>query len=141
MVWNLQRARSVHFGQRYYLSINLQVPYETHLISKENLPPLLTNEMNSLGRLHSLTKIYLYQISLKSISSIFQEQINEDIIEKLNENKTLKKGKEFYLLHRLVIQEFAETNKIKILYLLMNDKKPVSHCKPVFHWVKNCKKL
>ena len=70
--------------------------------------------MNSLGRLHSLTKIWLYQISYKlskSISSIFQEQINEDIIEKLNENKTLKKGKEFYLLHRLVIQEFAETNK------------------------------
>ena len=136
MVWNLQRTRSLHFGQRYYLSINLQVPYKTHLISKENLPPLLTNEMNSL-----------YQISLKSISSIFQEQINEDIIEKLNENKTLKKGKEFYLLHRLVIQEFAETNKktkpnkIKILYLLMNDKKPVSHCKTVFHWVKNYKKL
>ena len=84
---------------------------------------------------------------MKSISSIFQEQINEDIIEKLNENKTLKKGKEFYLLHRLVIQEFAETNKkaktnkIKILYLLMNDKKPVSHWKPVFHWVKNYKKL
>ena len=147
MVWNLQRARSVHFGQRYYLSINLQVPYETHLISKENLPPLLTNEMNSLGRLHSLTKIYLYQISLKSISSIFQQQINEDIIEKLNENKTLKKGKEFYLLHRLVIQEFAETNKktkpnkINFLYLLMNDKKPVSHCKTVFHWVKNYIKL
>ena len=84
---------------------------------------------------------------MKSISSIFQEQINEDIIEKLNENKTLKKRKEFYLLHRLVIQEFAETNKknkpnkIKILYLLMNDEKPVSHCKPVFHWVKNYKKL
>ena len=84
---------------------------------------------------------------MKSISSIFQEQINEDVIEKLNENKTLKKGKEFYLLHRLVIQESAETNKktkpikIKILYLLMNDKKPVYHCKPVFHWVKNYKKL
>ena len=57
MVWNLQRTRSLHFGQRYCLSINLQVPYKTHFISKENLPPLLTNEMNSLGRLRSLTEI------------------------------------------------------------------------------------
>ena len=46
-----------------------------------------------------------------SIFSIIQEEINEDTIEKLNENKTLKKGKEFYLPHRLVIQEFAETTK------------------------------
>ena len=108
----------------------MQVAYKAKLIGKKSLPALRTN---------SLTK-YLYQISWKSISSNIQEQINEDIIEKVNKNKTLKTGKEFYLQHRPVIQEFAETtkkikpNKIKILYLLMNGKKPVSHCK-VQGWI------
>ena len=54
-MWKLQPTRPQHFDQSYYLSINLQVPYKTNLIWKKNLPPLRTNEMNSLGRLHSLT--------------------------------------------------------------------------------------
>ena len=38
------------------------------------------------------------------------------IIEKMRESKTSQKGKEFYLPHRPVIQEPAETIKIRIVY-------------------------
>ena len=38
------------------------------------------------------------------------------IIEKVRESKTSPKGKEFYLPHRPVIQESAETIKIRIVY-------------------------
>ena len=47
---------------------------------------------------------------------IIQEQINEGIIEKVSETKTSEKGKEFYLPHRPVIRESAETTKIRIVY-------------------------
>ena len=38
------------------------------------------------------------------------------IVEKVRESKTSQKGKEFYLPHRPVIQESAETIKIRIVY-------------------------
>ena len=43
---------------------------------------------------------------------IIQEQINEGIIEKVSETKASEKGKEFYLPHRPVFRESAETTKI-----------------------------
>ena len=52
------------------------------------------------------------------------------MVEKVNETKTFEKRKEFYLPHRPVIRESAETPKIKIAW--MNAWKPVSlrkiHC-------------
>ena len=42
--------------------------------------------------------------------------MNEDIIEKVNENKTPEKGNEFFLSHRHVIRESEETTKITIVY-------------------------
>ena len=36
--------------------------------------------------------------------------------EKVNETKTSEKGKEFYMPHRPVIQESAETTKTRIVY-------------------------
>ena len=85
--------------------------YETNLIWKENHPPLRSNEVNSLGRLHSLTKNLIRSNKLGEYDKIIQEQINEGIIEKVNETKTSERGKEFYLPHRPVIRQSVETTK------------------------------
>ena len=50
--------------------------YETKLIWKENHPPLRSNEVNSLGRLHSLTKNLIRSNRLREYNKIIQEQIN-----------------------------------------------------------------
>ena len=72
--------------------------------------------MNSHGRLYSLTKNLIRTNKLGEYDKIIQEQINEGIIEKVSETKTSEKGKEFYLPHRPVIRESAETTKIRIVY-------------------------
>ena len=90
--------------------------YETNLIWKENHPPLRSNEVNSLGRLHSLTKNLIRSNKLGEYDKIIQEQTNEGIIEKVSETKTSEKGKKFYLPHRRAIRESAETTKIRIFY-------------------------
>ena len=74
------------------------------------------HEVNSLGRLHSLTKNLIRSNKLGEYDKIIQEQINEGIIEKVSETKTSEKGKEFYLLHRPVIRESAEKTQIRIFY-------------------------
>ena len=72
--------------------------------------------MISLGRLHSLTKNFISSNKLGEFDKIIQEQINEDIIEKVSKTKTFEKEKEFYFTHRPVIQESVETTKIIIVY-------------------------
>ena len=72
--------------------------------------------MISLGRLHSLTKNFISSNKLGEFDKIIQEQINEDIIEKVSKTKTFEKEKEFYFTHRPVIQESVETTKITIVY-------------------------
>ena len=67
--------------------------------------------MNSLGRLHSLTKHLIRSNNYGEYDKIIQEKINEDIIEMVNETKTSERGKEFYLPHRPVIRQSVETTK------------------------------
>ena len=49
--------------------------YETNLIWKESYPSLSSNEVNSFGRLHSLTKILIRSNKLGEYDEIIQEQI------------------------------------------------------------------
>ena len=67
--------------------------YETNLIWKENHPPLRSNEVNSLDRLHSLTKNLSQSNKPGEGNKIIQQKINEGIIEKVSETKTSEKGK------------------------------------------------
>ena len=90
--------------------------YETNLIWKENHPPLRSNKVNNLWRLHSLRKNWISSNKLGKYNKIIQEQINEGIIEKVNETKIPQKGKELYLPHRRVIQESAETTEKTIFF-------------------------
>ena len=72
--------------------------------------------MNSLGKLHSLTKNLIRSNNYGEYNTIIQEQINEGIIEKVNKTKISEKGKEFYLPHRPAVGESRETTKIRIVY-------------------------
>ena len=82
--------------------------YETNLIWKENHPPLPSNEVNSLSRLHTSTKNL-------TRSNKFREY--DKIILKLkSETKRSEKGKEFHLPPRPVIRDSAETTKIRFVY-------------------------
>ena len=72
--------------------------------------------MNSLGRLHSLTKNFTRSNKLEEYDKIIQEQINESITEKVSETKTSEKRKEFYQPHRPATRESAETTKIRTVY-------------------------
>ena len=67
--------------------------YETNLIWKENHPPLRSNEVNSLDRLHSLTKNLSQSNKPGEGNKIIQQKINEGIIEKVSETTTSEKGK------------------------------------------------
>ena len=66
--------------------------YETDLIWKENYPPLRSNEVNSFGRLHNLTKSLILSNKFEEYTEIIQEQINECFIEEVNETKICEKG-------------------------------------------------
>ena len=90
--------------------------YETNLIWKENHPSLRSNEVNSLGRLHNLTKYLIRSYKLGEYDKVIQEQINEGIIEKVSETNASEEGKEFYPPHRPVIRESAEATKIRIVH-------------------------
>ena len=95
---------------------HIQEFYEKLTITVKNHPPLRSNEVNSLGRLDSLTRYLIRSNKLGEYDKVIQEQINEGIIGKVSETETSEKGKEFYLPHRPVIRESAEATKIKIVH-------------------------
>ena len=83
---------------------------------KPNHPPLRSNEVSSLRRLHKLTKNLIRSNKLGEYDKIIQEQINEGIIVKVSKTKISEKQKEFFLPHRPAIRESVETIKIRIVY-------------------------
>ena len=90
--------------------------YETGLILKTDHPVLTNKKSNSLGRLNNLLK-HLKKNTKKFIAydKVIQEQLGEGIIEKVSDI-TPQKGKEFYLPHKAVIWEDAESTKLKVVY-------------------------
>ena len=64
--------------------------YETNPIWKENHLQLRSNEVNSLDRLHNLTRKLNSIKKAWGYDKIIQEQINEGIIEKLAKLKLLR---------------------------------------------------
>ena len=90
--------------------------YETGLIWKTDHPVLTNNKSNSLGRLNNLLK-HVKKNTEKFIAccKVIQEQLGEGIVEKVSDI-TPQKGKEFYLPHKAVIRENAESTKLKTKY-------------------------
>ena len=91
--------------------------YETHLVWKYNFPPLKNNKSGSLGRLSNLVKNLTHRNQLERCD--IQDQFREGIVEKVDdacEQEIIEGEKVFYLPHRSVIRESAETTKLRIVY-------------------------
>ena len=87
--------------------------YETGLPWKAHHTPLLSNIDGSLQRLHPLLRKLKRTDMLTQYDAIIREQIDQGIAEKAPTSAT---GEEFYLPHRPVVREDAETTKIRIVY-------------------------
>ena len=87
--------------------------YETSLPWKGNHPPLPNNKSGSLSRLDTLVRKLEKQDILKTYDEIIQDQIDQGIVERVKEDAV---GKEFYIPHKPVVRESAETTKTRIVY-------------------------
>ena len=87
--------------------------YETSLPWKGNHPPLPSNKTGSLKRLDNLVRKLEKQDIIEQYDKIIKDQIDEGIVEKAERDA---EHKEFYLPHKAVIRESAETTKLRIVY-------------------------
>lgn len=88
--------------------------YETSLPWKGNHPDLPNNKTGSLRRLENLVKKLDKQPGmLNNYDAIIRDQLSQGIVEPAPENP---QGKEFYIPHKAVVRETAESTKIRIVY-------------------------
>jgi hypothetical protein len=80
---------------------------------KGNHPPLPSNKTGSLRRLDSLVRKLEKQDIIEQYDEIIKGQIDEGIVEKADKEA---QNREFYLPHKAVIRESAETTKLRIVY-------------------------
>ena len=96
------------------LTRNKDGRYETSLLWKAGHSSLPTNESGSLKRLDSLVKkLGRDPELLEKYDNIIQEQLAEGIVERVVETP---KDREFYIPHKPVIKETAETTKVRIVF-------------------------
>ena len=88
--------------------------YETSLPWKGNHPPLPNNRTGSLKRLENLVRRLERRGQLERYNDITQDQLNQGIVERTDEAGAY--GKEFYIPHKAVVRENAETTKMRIVY-------------------------
>ena len=87
--------------------------YETALPWKGNHPPLPTNREGSVRRLNSLVRKLRRTDMLPEYDAVIREQLKDGIVEKAPAEV---KGREFYLPHRAVVRENAESTKLRVVY-------------------------
>ena len=87
--------------------------YETGLPWKGDLPPLPTNKEGSLRRLHTQLSKLRRTGNLDEYDAIIRDQLTEGVVEPA---PLQARGKEFYMPHRAVIRETAETTKMRVVY-------------------------
>ena len=87
--------------------------YETGLPWKGYHLPLPTNKSGSLKRLQQLLKKLERTNTYDQYDAIIQEQREDGIVEPA---PTEPKGTEFYIPHRAVVRENAETTKLRFVY-------------------------
>ena len=96
------------------LTRNKDGRYETSLLWRAGHSSLPTNESGSLKRLDSLVKkLGRDPELLEKYDNIIQEQLDEGIVERVVETP---KDREFYIPHKPVIKETAETTKVRIVF-------------------------
>ena len=87
--------------------------YETCLPWKGNHPPLPSNHDGSVRRLNSLLRKLRRTDMLAEYDAVVREQLKAGVVEKAPDEIT---GKEFYLPHRAVVRENAESTKVRVVY-------------------------
>ena len=87
--------------------------YETNLPWKTNHPDLPTNETGSRRRLNNLVKRLERNGTYQRYDDIIQDQLEQKIIELASAEVT---GKEFYIPHKGIVRQSAQTTKLRIVY-------------------------
>ena len=88
--------------------------YETGLLYKPTTSSLPSNKAGSLARLGKLVKSLEKKPRLfEQYQQIMKEQEEQGIIEKVTHEA---KGREFYLPHKPVVRESAESTKVRVVY-------------------------
>jgi len=98
--------------------------YETGLPWKGSHPLLPTNKSGSLKTLHQLIRRLKHTSSYDQYNAIIQEQKEEGIVESVPAEP---KGTEFYIPHRAVVCENAESTNLRIVYDGSARESPTSH--------------
>ena len=87
--------------------------YETGLPWRGNHPSLPNNKQGSLRRLNSLTKKLQREGHTTEYNAIIQDQLKEGVVERAPAVPT---NQEFYIPHKAVIKETAESTKMRVMY-------------------------
>ncbi|XP_022809685.1 uncharacterized protein LOC111346677 [Stylophora pistillata] len=87
--------------------------YETGLPWKGNFPELPNNCAGSVRRVNSLLRKLKRTDMPDQYDDIIREQLEEGVVEKAPAKVI---GKEFYMPHRAVIRENAESTKLRVAY-------------------------
>ena len=87
--------------------------YETGLPWRGNHPPLPNNKAGSLKRLESTIRKLEKNGILEKYDAIIKDQIDEGIVERVTSPPV---GEEFYIPHKAVVREAAESTKLRIVY-------------------------
>ena len=98
--------------------------YETGFVWTKNKLRLNKNKSGSLGRLKSLLKrLEQNPETFKAYDQVIRDQLINNMIEKVLENQSgnLKK---FFLPHRPVIRQNAESTKLRVVYVASAKSKP-----------------
>ena len=87
--------------------------YETGLPWRGDHPTLPNNKTGSLKRLDSTIRKLEKKGILEQYDAIIKDQLAENIVEPVGEHVV---GREFYIPHKPVIRETAESTKLRIVY-------------------------
>eukprot|EP00794_Sanderia_malayensis_P007573 gene7573-biopygen6100 len=89
--------------------------YETGLLWKNSHDMLHNNKNRSLGRLNNLTRRLQREPDLfQKYDEIIQDQLDQGIVERVSKEEG--NGKEYYIPHKPVIRETAESTKVRIVF-------------------------
>ena len=112
---HVRRDEVVYDEFKKQLSQSPEGWYETNLFWKEKHPPLHTNKFGSLGRLNSLLNILKRNDQFNTLTEIIRDQQENGIVEKVD-GKSQYQNNEYYIPHKAVVTEAAETTKVRIVY-------------------------
>ena len=87
--------------------------YESGLPWKGSYFPIGTNEVNSQRRLRTLVSKLKTSGKLEEYDNVIREQLNEGVVEPVQESP---EGREFYIPHKGVFRETAESTKLRVVY-------------------------